>query len=68
VSEALFVPRSEDAPEGEGFLLSLATNFDTHLTSLYIFDALNLSQGPLARVHLSHRVPAGFHGFWRQNT
>jgi carotenoid cleavage dioxygenase len=68
VSEALFVPRSDDAPEGDGFLLSLATSFDTHTTSLLIFDALALSKGPLAKVHLSHRVPAGFHGFWRPGT
>ena len=65
VSEALFVPKSDDAAEGEGYLLSVATNFDTHLSSLFIFDALNISAGPVAKVHLSHRVPAGFHGFWR---
>ena len=62
------MPRSDDAPEGDGFLLSLATSFDTHTTSLLIFDALALSKGPLAKVHLSHRVPAGFHGFWRPGT
>ena len=68
VSEALFVPKSGDAAEGEGYLLSVATNFDTHLSSLFIFDALNISAGPVAKVHLSHRVPAGFHGFWRSNS
>jgi carotenoid cleavage dioxygenase len=68
VSEALFVPKSDDAAEGEGYLLSVATNFDTHLSSLFIFDALNISAGPVAKVHLSHRVPAGFHGFWRSNS
>ena len=28
-------------------------------------DALDLAGGPLAKVHLSHCVPAGFHGTWR---
>lgn len=65
-SEALFVPRSEDAAEGEGYLLSVVTDFETRLSSLYIFDALNIAAGPVARAHLSHRVPPGFHGTWRQ--
>lgn len=65
VSEPLFVPRSADAAEGEGYLLTVGTSFETHTSSLYIFDALNVSGGPLAVAHLSHRVPSGFHGFWK---
>ncbi|MEP1593899.1 MAG: carotenoid oxygenase family protein, partial [Halieaceae bacterium] len=65
VSEALFVPKSDDAAEGEGYLLAVVTSLETRLSSLYIFDALNLSAGPLAKAHLSHRVPPGFHGTWR---
>ncbi|MFT4997321.1 MAG: carotenoid cleavage dioxygenase-like enzyme [Chitinophagales bacterium] len=65
-SEALFVPKSENAAEGEGFLLTVGSSFETHTSSLYIFDALALSKGPLAVVRLSHNVPAGFHGTWRQ--
>ena len=68
VSEALFVPRSEAAPEGDGFLLTVATDFETRNSSLLIFEALHVAQGPVAKVHLSHRVPPGFHGFWRQNS
>jgi carotenoid cleavage dioxygenase len=64
-SEGLFVPKSADAAEGEGYLLAVGTSFETRTSSLYIFDALKLSAGPLAVAHLSHRVPAGFHGFWR---
>ena len=64
-SEALFVPKSENSAEGEGYLLSVVTSFETRTSSLYIFDALDLAGGPLAKVHLSHCVPAGFHGTWR---
>lgn len=64
-SEALFVPKSEDAPEGEGYLLAVTTSFETHTSSLCILDAMNLAKGPLAKIHLSHCVPAGFHGAWR---
>jgi carotenoid cleavage dioxygenase-like enzyme len=64
-SEALFVPKSADSAEGEGYLLAVTTSFETHTSSLCILDALNLSKGPLAKVHLSHCVPSGFHGAWR---
>jgi carotenoid cleavage dioxygenase len=65
VSEAIFVPRAADAPEGEGYLLTVATSFETRTSSLYVFDAQRVADGPLAKAHLSHYVPAGFHGGWR---
>ncbi len=65
VSEAIFIPRTSDAAEGDGFLLTVETSLETRTSSLLIFDALKLTEGPLARVHLSHYVPAGFHGTWR---
>lgn len=64
-SEAIFVPKSPDSAEGEGYLLAVVTSFETKNSSLYIFDALKLTDGPLAIAHLSHRVPVGFHGGWR---
>lgn len=64
-SEAIFVPKSESAAEGEGYLMSVATSVETRTSSLYIFDALKLAEGPLAVAHLSHCVPVGFHGVWR---
>jgi len=64
-SEPIFVPASDAAAEGEGYLLAVVTSFETRTSSLYIFDALKLAAGPLAKVHLSHRIPVGFHGGWR---
>ena len=67
-SEPIFVPASADAGEGEGYLLAVVTSFETRTSSLFIFDAMKVSSGPLAKVHLSHRVPAGFHGGWRPSS
>jgi carotenoid cleavage dioxygenase len=64
VSEPIFVPAGGGA-EGTGHLLAVATSFETRTSSLYILDAQEVSAGPVAKVHLSHRVPAGFHGSWR---
>lgn len=64
-SEAIFVPKSDDAPEGQGYLLSVVTDLPSDTSALYIMDAENLSAGPLAVAQLSNRIPVGFHGGWR---
>lgn len=65
-SEPMFVPRSADAEEGSGFLLSVVYRSDEDRSDVVILDAENVSGAPLATVKLPHRVPAGFHGNWRQ--
>ena len=64
-SEAIFVPRSEDAAEGDGFLLAVATDKSINRSRLVILDAQNVADGPLATAHLNHKVPVGFHGGWK---
>jgi carotenoid cleavage dioxygenase len=64
-SEAIFVPKSDDAPEGQGYLLSVVTDLPSDRSSLQILDAENVSAGPLAVAQLPNRVPVGFHGGWR---
>ena len=64
-SEAIFVPKNENAAEGEGYLLSVVTDRPSDTSSLAILDAENVSAGPLAMAELGHRVPVGFHGGWR---
>ncbi len=63
-NEPIFVPRTEDAPEGDGFLL--ANVYDAHrkASQLVILDAMNPEAGPLATAYLDHRIPFGFHGNW----
>ncbi|MDG2303306.1 MAG: carotenoid oxygenase family protein [Candidatus Binatia bacterium] len=64
-SEPVFVPRTDDAPEGDGFLLSVVYRGAERRSDLVVLDAQNLADAPLATVKLPHRVPAGFHGNWR---
>ena len=63
--EPVFVPRRTDSAEGDGFLLSVVYRGETGCSDLAVFDASQVEAGPLALAHLSHRVPAGFHGNWR---
>jgi carotenoid cleavage dioxygenase len=63
-AEAFFVADGDDAGEGEGWLLSYLYDRTTDRSSLGIFDAQAVADGPLARVQLPVRVPFGFHGLW----
>jgi carotenoid cleavage dioxygenase len=66
VGEPIFVPRSPDAAEGDGFLLALVHRGAENRSDLLILDAQNVDAAALATVKLPHRVPYGFHGNWRQ--
>ncbi|WP_433920428.1 carotenoid oxygenase family protein [Streptomyces canus] len=62
--EPVFVPRNDDAPEGDGYLLALANNWTTMLNDLLILDTADLAAGPVATLHLPLRLRAGIHGAW----
>lgn len=64
-NEPVFVPRSDSAAEGEGYLLANVFNAERKAGELVILDAQNVADGPLATAYLDHRVPYGFHGNWR---
>lgn len=60
--EFVFVPRSDAAPEGDGWLVGYVIDRDADTTDLAILDATTLED--VARVHIPHRIPPGFHGNW----
>ena len=62
--EFVFVPRSDDAPEGEGWLMGLVIDTVREATELVILDTHAFTGKPVATVHVPHRVPPGFHGNW----
>ena len=66
VGEPIFVPKNQESKEGEGYLIALSYLGKENRSDLMIFDAENVSSGPLAKAMLPHRIPYGFHGNWRQ--
>ncbi len=62
--EFVFVPRSADAPEGEGWMIGYVIDAAADTTDLVILDAADLAAPPVASVHIPHRIPPGFHGNW----
>ena len=66
-SETPFCPRSGAGPgaaEDDGYLVSFVTDTSDWSSACLVFDAQNLSSGPLAKVKLPLRLPAGFHTTW----
>ncbi|MCP2295134.1 all-trans-8'-apo-beta-carotenal 15,15'-oxygenase [Nocardia amikacinitolerans] len=62
VGEPLFVARTPDAGEDDGWLLALNHQLIENRSQLVILDARDLERGPLATAWLEHHVPWGFHG------
>ena len=62
VSEPVFAARPGCDDEGVGYLLFTVFDERRNASHLAIADAERVEDGPLARAHLDHRVPAGFHG------
>ncbi|MHA6719704.1 carotenoid oxygenase family protein [Sphingomonas sp. RS6] len=66
--EPTFVPRSPDAPEGDGYVLALVNHLESYTTELVILEALSLEKGPIARVKLPVRMRMSLHGNWLPDT
>jgi carotenoid cleavage dioxygenase-like enzyme len=62
--EAVFVPRTADAPEGDGWLMSLVYDRTTDRSELAVIDTADFTGEPVATVQLPTRVPHGFHATW----
>ncbi|WP_327145045.1 carotenoid oxygenase family protein [Nocardia sp. NBC_01327] len=62
VGEPLFVPRTKEAGEDDGWLLFLNHALAENRSQLVVLDARDLERGPLATAWLEHHIPWGFHG------
>jgi carotenoid cleavage dioxygenase-like enzyme len=62
--EPIFVPRSADAEEGDGFVISVMNRLRSESSELVVLDARNMSAGPVARIKLPFRLRMSLHGNW----
>jgi carotenoid cleavage dioxygenase len=62
--EFVFVPRSPDADEDDGWLIGLVIDMNNETTELQILKANDFTGDPQAVIHVPHRIPPGFHGNW----
>jgi carotenoid cleavage dioxygenase-like enzyme len=64
LQECCFIPRSANAPEGDGYLIGVASNYAEMRSELIIADAQRLGEGDIARVILPFRAGPQVHGVW----
>ncbi|MGB1139408.1 MAG: carotenoid oxygenase family protein [Halioglobus sp.] len=62
--EPMFIPSGEGGAEDDGYIATFLYDKNTDTSSFALFDAGQLSKGPIAKVGLPVRVPVGFHGVW----
>ena len=66
-SEAVYAPKSgatRDNDEDDGYVITLVTSTGDWVSRCWVFDAKDITRGPMAQVTLPQRVPFGFHASW----
>lgn len=66
-SESPFAPRADAGPstaEDDGYLVTFVTDTHDWSSACLVYRAQDITAGPVARVTLPIRVPAGFHATW----
>lgn len=64
VQEPVFIPRHDDAPEADGFLLTIINRFPAGISELVILDTADLEAGPVATIRVPLHIRPTFHGLW----
>jgi carotenoid cleavage dioxygenase-like enzyme len=64
LGEPVFAPRHAGSPEGDGYLIGIASNLAEMRSELIIADATKLEAGDVARVILPFRLGSQVHGNW----
>lgn len=68
IGEAVFTPTEGGKAEDEGYLMLFVYDRKKNSSDFVILNAQNIAEGPIARIHLPRRVPAGLHGSWVEGT
>jgi carotenoid cleavage dioxygenase len=64
VSEAPFAPRVGATEEDDGYLVTFMNNAAQRRAACAVFDARDITRGPLCEVELPGFIPLGAHAYW----
>jgi carotenoid cleavage dioxygenase len=64
LQDPVFLPRSQDAPEGEGYLVCIVNRVPTRTSEIVVLDSMDLAKGPLARIRVPVTLRSGIHAAW----
>jgi carotenoid cleavage dioxygenase-like enzyme len=62
--EPIFVPRTHDSVEGDGYVIALLNHLRSHTSELVILDSNDMEAGPVARISIPFRMRMSLHGNW----
>jgi carotenoid cleavage dioxygenase-like enzyme len=62
--DPVFVPRSPEAQEGDGWVMTLVRDTESGATRLVVLDTADFSGDPVAVVWIPSAGPRGFHSSW----
>ena len=63
-SETPFAPRVGSTGEDDGYLVTFTTDVANDRSECLVFDAADITVGPIARVRLPERISSGTHSCW----
>ena len=63
-SETVFAPRPTPRSEDDGYLITFTMDVVNDSSQCLVFDAQNVSDGPVARIQLPERICSGTHATW----
>ncbi|RZF63870.1 carotenoid oxygenase family protein [Sphingomonas populi] len=67
--EPIFIPRSPEGPEADGYLAFLITHMTgQQLSELWLVDTADFAAPPIAKVKLPIRLRPGLHGEWYERS
>ena len=64
LQENCFVPRKGAKGEGDGYVMAIASNYESMTSDLVIADAQRLDEGVIATVKLPFKLRSGTHTNW----
>ena len=68
VQEPIFAPRPGGTAEDDGWVLQVVNDAGAQTSKLHIFDAKDISKGPIASVLFEgEHLPPGLHGMWSKD-
>lgn len=64
VSESPMAPAQGSTAEDDGYVVTFTTDMNTDSSAFVIFDARDITRGPIASMTLPQRVCVGTHSYW----
>lgn len=64
LQEPMFIPRKGAKGEGDGYVMGIASNYESTSSDLVIVDAQRMEEGAIATIKLPFRLRSGTHTNW----